>query len=131
MFLERKFMSPGERAGLSAEAGLSALPERLQDVIRNLARLLASERGIGHLLPDFGFSRSGHWSSEGVIAHFTRELRENLPRYERRLEVLEVETELDDEGHPEMLVVGRVDGVGMVTIALDPVTRRLRAVRLG
>jgi hypothetical protein len=133
MFLERKFMSPGERAELLTDAGgLAAMPERLRDVIRNLVRLLASERGVGHLLPDFGFSRSGHWSAEGVIAHFSRELRENLPRYEHRFELVDIEAELDDGGRPELLVLGRVPGVsGVVTLTVDPVARRLRAVRLG
>lgn len=130
MFLERKFMSPGERADLSTS--LATLPDRLQDVLRNLDRLLASERGVGHLLPDFGFSRSGHWSAEGVIAHFSRELRENLPRYERRFEVVEIEAELDDDGQPELVVLGRADGVdGLVTLTLDPVRRLLRGVRVG
>lgn len=133
MFLERKFMSPGERAALTAAtAELAALPERLQDVVRNLVRLLAAERGVGHLLPDFGFSRSGHWSVEGVIAHFSRELRENLPRYERRFELLDIEAELDDDGHPELHVLGHSQGVdGLVTLTIDPVGRRLRAVHIG
>ncbi|HTE51637.1 MAG TPA: GPW/gp25 family protein [Kofleriaceae bacterium] len=133
MFLERKFMSSGERAALFLDAGgLAALPEGLQDVVRNLVRLLATERGVGHLLPDFGFSRSGHWSAEGVIAHFSRELRENLPRYERRFELVEIEAELDDDGHPELIVLGRAHGVdGLVTLTFDPVRRRLREVRLG
>jgi hypothetical protein len=130
MFLERKFMSPGERAALPID--LVRLPEPLQDLVRNLSRLLASERGVGHLLPDFGFSRSGHWSSEGVIAHFTRELRENLPRYEHRFELLEIEAELDDDGRPELLLLGRVQGIdGLVKMALDPIGRRLRSVRIG
>ena len=131
MFLERKFMSPDERAALVADGGgLAALPEPAQDVVRNLVRLLAAERGVGHLLPDFGFSRSGHWSAEGVIAHFGRELRENLPRYERRFELVDIEAELDC-GRPELLVLGRVPGVnGTVTLTIDPVARRLRAVRI-
>jgi hypothetical protein len=133
MFLERKFMNPSERAAMSVDAGrLATLTEELQDVIRNLARLLASERGVGHLLPDFGFSRSGHWSAEGVVAHFSRELRENLPRYERRFEVVEIEPEMDDAGRPELLVIGRVDGTsGLVTLTIDPIARRLRSVHIG
>jgi hypothetical protein len=132
MFLERKFMSPDERAALVADGGgLAALPEPAQDVVRNLVRLLAAERGVGHLLPDFGFSRSGHWSAEGVIAHFGRELRENLPRYERRFELVDIEAELDDGGRPELLVLGRVQGVnGTVALRIDPVARRLRGVRI-
>ena len=132
MFLERKFMSPGERAALLADAGgLAAMPECLQDVIRNLVRLLAAERGVGHLLPDFGFSRSGHWSAEGVIAHFSRELRENLPRYERRFDLVDIEAELEDGGRPTLLVLGRVQGMsGLVTLIVDPVARLLRSVRL-
>jgi len=107
------------------------MPECLQDVIRNLVRLLAAERGVGHLLPDFGFSRSGHWSAEGVIAHFSRELRENLPRYERRFDLVDIEAELEDGGRPTLLVLGRVQGMsGLVTLIVDPVARRLRSVRL-
>src|SRR5262245_17871777 len=112
MFLERKFMSPTERAALALDAGgVAALPAPLPDVVGNLARLLASERSVGHLFPDYGFSRSGHWSAEGVIAQFSRELRENLPRYERRLALVEIEAELADDGRPEIVVIGRVDGL--------------------
>jgi len=128
MFLERKFMSPIERAQLDAAAP-AALPERVRDVLHNLERLLAAERGIGHVLPDYGFSRSGHWSVEGVIAHATRELRETVPRYEPRLALGDIEGDLDDDGRPLLRVRGDIGGARMI-LTIDPVRRRIRAVQL-
>ena len=127
MFLERKFMSPDERSALLTIPGL---PERVQDVVRNLEHLLAAERGVGHLLPDYGLSHSGHWSVEGVIAHASAELRQNLARYEARLVLEDLEAELDDDGRPLLLVVGRV-GDARVTLTVDPLRRRVHAVQLG
>jgi predicted component of type VI protein secretion system len=131
MFLERKFMTPTERHALLEQAGaLARLPERVQDVVRNLERLLATERGIGHVLPDYGLSHSGHWSVEGVIAHATAELRETLPRYEARLALDDIEAELDDDGRPLLLMIGRI-GDARVTLTIDPLRRRVHAVHLG
>jgi phage baseplate assembly protein W len=132
MFLERKFMSPGERRERLLAAGpLAALPEEVRDVAQNLSHLLAAERGIGHVLPDFGFSRSGHWSAEGLLTHCSRELRENLRRYEPRFALVDIEAELDADGHPALLVLGRVVGVsGLVSLTLDPIQRRICAVRI-
>ena len=120
MFLERKFMSPDERSALLTIPGL---PERVQDVVRNLERLLAAERGVG-------LSHSGHWSVEGVISHASAELRQNLARYEARLVLEDLEAELDDDGRPLLLVVGRV-GDARVTLTVDPLRRRVHAVQLG
>ena len=131
MFLERKFMTLTERRTLAATAGaLADLPERIHDVVRNVERLLAAERGVGHVLPDYGFSRSGHWSVEGIIAHTTAELRQTLPRYETRFALDDVEAELDDDGHPLLLVLGRIGEV-RVTLTIDPLRRRVHAVQVG
>lgn len=130
MFLQRKFMQPFEKAA-AAEDGLPpGLPPRVREVMNNLGRLLATQRGIGHLLPDFGFSQSGHWSVEGLIVHYSAELRENLARYEPRLELLDVEGDLGDEGWPELTLELRVAGVeGLWEVVLDPVRRLVRDVR--
>src|SRR5262249_37565414 len=85
MFLERKFLTPIERAATGDAGARPKLPAPIDDVVRNLDRVLAAERGIGHVLPDFGLSRSGAWSVEGVLVHTAAELRETLPRYEARL----------------------------------------------
>jgi phage baseplate assembly protein W len=130
MFLERKFLTPIER-GTAIHAGpRTALPEAIQDVVRNVERVLAAERGIGHVLPDFGLSRSGHWSLEGVLVHAVAELRETLPRYEARFALDDIETDLDDDGRPLVLVIGRIAGA-RVTLAIDPLRRRVQAVQLG
>src|SRR5689334_6510722 len=93
MFLERKFLSRSEQDEARRGDRGAELPAPLPDVLHNLGRLLATERHIGHLLPDFGFSQSGHWSRAGVIAHYTAELRQNLARYERRLQPLEIDAD--------------------------------------
>jgi phage baseplate assembly protein W len=128
MFLERKFLTDAER-GAAAGGARAALPAPIDDVMRNIEHLLAAERGISHVLPDFGLSRSGAWSIEGVLVHATAELRETLPRYEPRLAVDEIETDLDDDGRPLVLVHGRVAGARVI-LTIDPLRRCVRAVDL-
>jgi phage baseplate assembly protein W len=136
MFLERKFLTPTERSAANAPGAAndadrpSGLPEPLGDVVRNIERVLATERGIGHVLPDFGLSRSGQGSVEGVLAHATAELRETLPRYEARFAIDELETDVDDDGRPFVHVLGRIAGA-RVTLTIDPLRRRVHAVQLG
>jgi phage baseplate assembly protein W len=123
-------MTPAERAQAIDAGARTKLPAPVQDVVRNVERVLAAERGIGHVLPDFGLSRSGHWSVEGVLVHATAELRETLPRYETRFALDDIETDLDDDGRPLVLVIGRI-GEARVTLAIDPLRRRVQAVQLG
>jgi predicted component of type VI protein secretion system len=129
MFLERKFMTAGERADARAATGHLGLPDRVRDVVHNIERLLAAERGIGHVLPDYGLSRSGHWSVEGVLVHAAAQLRETLPRYETRFALDDLETDLDPDGRPLVLVRGRV-GDARVALTIDPVGRRIHAIEL-
>lgn len=129
MFLERKFMSLSERSAVAAAAARTGLPAPVQAVVHNLEHVLSAERGVGHVLPDYGLSRSGHWSIEGVLTHAAAQLRETLPRYEPRLAIDEIETDLDDDGRPMVVVVGRIAGA-RVTIAIDPVRRRVHSVQL-
>lgn len=130
MFLERKFMSPSEHRAAVEAGARTGLPAAVQDVVHNLERVLSAERGIGHVLPDYGLSRSGQWSLEGVLAHASAQLGETLPRYERRLAIDEIETDVDDAGHPLVLVIGRIGGA-RVTVTIDPLRRRVHAVQLG
>lgn len=132
MFLERKFMTEAERRERRLALGkLAALPDPIREVIENLDRLLSTERGVGHVLPGFGLSRSGEWSAQGLIAHSTRELQETLPRFERRLAVAEIDADVDGDGHPALYVVGHVAGAAaVVTIGIDPVRRRVFSVAL-
>lgn len=116
MFLRRKF--PLDPAAAPPEA--ARLPDRVRDVVANLSLLLATKRGVGHVLPDFGFSRSGHWSVEGTITEYSAELRENVARYEPRLHLLEVDGELGDDDRPELVIEARIDGVEAVwTLVID------------
>lgn len=130
MFLERKFLTPIERAAAAGAGARGELPAPIDDVVRNLDRVLAAERGVGHVLPDFGLSRSGAWSVEGVLVHVAAELRETLPRYEARLAIDDLETDLDDAGQPIVVVRGRVAGARVV-VTIDALRRSVRAVRLG
>jgi hypothetical protein len=125
MFLRRKFP---DRAAPPSTAP-SGLPARVQEVVANLQLLLGTKRGIGHVLPDFGFSQSGHWSSEGLITHYTSELRENVARYQPGLELLDLEGELGENGRPELVVEARIDGAeGIWKIVLDLGTGRIARV---
>ena len=140
MFFERKFLSPTERATRlgDTDARLAGLPEPVRDVVRNLDRLLAAQRGISHVLPDYGLSHAGQGSVEGLIVTLTAELRETLPRYEPRLALDDIQSEIDDDGRPLLLVLGRV-GDTRVTLTIDPLRhplrhppgRRVHAVHLG
>ena len=130
MFLERKFTVAAGRGDPIDPGAWTDLPVPLRDVVRNLERVLAAERGISHILPDFGLSRSGHWSVEGVLIHAAAELRETLPRYEARLALDDIETDVDDGGRPLVIVVGRVAG-RRVTLTVDPLRRCVCSVRLG
>jgi phage baseplate assembly protein W len=119
MFLERKFLpAPG------------ALPDAIAAVVQNLERILTTERGVGHVLPDFGLSQSGQWSQQGVIVHYSAKLRENLARYERRFELVDIDAERDDDGRLVLVVEGRIAG-GAVTLHVDPQRRRVRVARVG
>jgi phage baseplate assembly protein W len=129
MFLERKFMSPSERSAVTEAAARTGLPAAVQAVVHNLERVLSAERGVGHVLPDYGLSRSGHWSIEGVLTHAAAQLGETLPRYEPRLAIDEIETDLDDDGRPLVVVIGRIAGA-RTTIAIDPLRRCVRFVQL-
>jgi predicted component of type VI protein secretion system len=130
MFLERKFMIPGGRGEPFAPSAWADLPVPLRDVVRNIERVLAAERGVSHVLPDFGLSRSGQWSVEGVLLHAAAELRETLPRYEARLALDDIETDVDEGGRPLVLVLGRI-AQARVTLAIDPLSRCVRSVELG
>jgi phage baseplate assembly protein W len=125
MFLERKFSPPAPVPALDDDVRVPPLPAVVVEVIASLERILATERGIGHLLPDFGMSQSGHWSHQGAAAHYGAELRQNLARYERRIEVLELEAEQDDDGRLVLIIEGRVEGAGAVTLHVDPLRRRV------
>jgi phage baseplate assembly protein W len=131
MFLQRKFMKPhdgpsGPREELSPRR---ALPARVIEVMHNVEVLLATKRGVGHVLPDFGFSQSGHWSAEGLITHTSAELRENVVRYEPRLRLLEVDGEINDDGKPELVIDAEIEGVpGVWRVVVDLV--RVRVARV-
>jgi phage baseplate assembly protein W len=130
MFLERKFLTEIDRGTPLDPPPRAQLPEPIDDVIHNVEHVLATERGIGHVLPDFGLSRSGQWSVEGVLIQAAAELRETLPRYEARLTIDNLETDLDDDGRPLVVVTGRI-AERRVRLTIDPLARRIRAVRVG
>ena len=131
MFLERKFLTEIDRStALDLLPPRAQLPDAIDDVVRNVDHVLATERGIGHVLPDFGLSRSGQWSVEGVLIQAAAELRETLPRYEARLTIDNLETDLDDDGRPLVVVTGRI-AERRVRLTIDPLGRRVRAVRVG
>jgi phage baseplate assembly protein W len=128
MFLERKFSPPCPVVSADLPAR-PTLPAVVVEVVANLERILATERGIGHLLPDFGMSQSGQWSHQGVAAHYGAELRQNLARYERRIEVLDIEAEPDDDGRLVLIIEGHIAGAGAVTLHVDPLRRRVAVAR--
>jgi predicted component of type VI protein secretion system len=121
MFLRRKFPDADGRAPPPGEAHAAGdLPARVRDVVANLDVLLGTRRGVGHVLPDFGFTQSGNWNAEGLITQYTTELRENVARYEPRLTILDVDGEPGEDGRPELVVEARITGAaGEWVIAID------------
>lgn len=125
VFLTRKFAQPHD----APSGQWRGLPERVRDVVENLDLLLDTKRGVGHVFPDFGFSQSGQWSAEGLITHYTSELRENVARYEPRLEILEIDGEVNDEGWPELIVEARIrEAEGTWRIVIDLVRHQISRV---
>ena len=68
-------------------------------------------------------------SLEGVLVNASAQLRETLPRYETRLALDDIETDIDGDGQALILVRGRIAGA-RVTLAIDPLRRRVCAVHL-
>jgi hypothetical protein len=131
MFLQRKFCKPHDRpSGPRDEiTPVHRPPERVVEVMHNLDLLLGTKRGVGHVLPDFGFSQSGHWSTEGLITHYSLELRENVARYEPRLTILEMDGEINDDGKPELVVEAEIAGAdGVWRIIVDLIRARVARV---
>jgi phage baseplate assembly protein W len=132
MFLRRKFPHADERAARPAVAVAADLPARVRDVVTNLDTLLGTKRGIGHVLPDFGFTQSGNWNAEGLITQYTAELRENVARYEPRITILDMDGEPGEDGRPELVVEARISGVeGDWVIVVDLAGSRIARVERG
>jgi predicted component of type VI protein secretion system len=77
----------------------------LQEVQRNLGYLLSAKRGAASFLPDFGLSETGFRTPEEMLLRLSEEIRENIRRYEPRVEVTEIEEDHGGEdGRPSLVV---------------------------
>lgn len=77
----------------------------LQDIEQNLRRIFSTRRGAGYFLPDYGVSDIGFRTPEEMIVALTDEIRENIRRYEPRVELIDVDEDWDDAGKRSKLTV--------------------------
>ncbi len=99
----------------------------LEDVLRNLGHLLRAKRGAASFLPDFGLSETGFRTAEEMLRQLGTEIRENILRYEPRVELTEIEEDYDGPGgHPRLVVHCRLRGSAEpLCLVLDPHAREL------
>ncbi len=71
--------------------------DEIASIIDNVNNMLNTKRGYGFFLQDFGLSDHHHLSScEDISEMITREISENIERFEPRIELINVETIKDD-----------------------------------
>lgn len=112
MFLKRKFL------------GQSTARDNIEDIVENLRAVLTTKRGCGHFLPDFGLTETGYRTSEEMVVELSRELRENIKRFEPRVKITEIDDEYDDLGKVRLIVHCEIIQNGRrLAMALDPFNR--------
>src|SRR5688500_9446297 len=92
MFLRKHFLDGGEHG-------------ELEDIMQNLRWIFSTRRGAGYFLDDFGVSDIGFRTPEEVIVALSSALRENIRRYEPRVELIDVDEDWDDAGKRSKLTV--------------------------
>jgi type VI secretion system protein len=71
--------------------------DEIISIIDNLNNILNTKRGYGFFLQDFGLSDHHHLSScEDITEMITREISENIARFEPRIELVKIDTIKDD-----------------------------------
>ena len=96
----------------------------LEDVLVNLRHVLSTKRGSGHFLPDFGLTETGYRTQEEMVVELTRELKENIQRYEPRIKLVEIDDDYDDRGKARMVVHCELRSSGeSFSFAIDPLDR--------
>ena len=112
MFLKRKFL------------GQSSHGDNIQDIVENLRAVLTTKRGCGHFLPEFDLTETGYRTGEEMVVSLSKELRENIKRFEPRVKITEIDDDYDENGkvtliiHCELIENGR-----RLSMALDPFNR--------
>lgn len=91
MFIRRKFL--GQTRAVEGA-----------DIRDNLRHLLTTKRGMGYFLPDFGVTDTGARSASEMVEHLSREVTENIVRFEPRVEVVEIEDDYLDDGSLRLTV---------------------------
>ena len=79
-------------------AGDTAEEDEIASIIDNLNNMLNTKRGYGFFLQDFGLSDYHHLSSCDDIAEMiTREINENIERFEPRLKLINIEANKENK----------------------------------
>lgn len=124
MFLFRMFGDRTSGVDASREDGLApAGPDgSAREIAQSLQLIVATRRGVGHVLPDFGIGDCGQASPAGLLAHYVSQLRENLARYEPRITVVDIDGDVSDDGRPIITLTARLPGASApVAYRIDPV----------
>ena len=111
MFLRRKFVDP-LHAGADPIPPVSGREDPIaaerRDIAHNLKMVLGTRRGTGYFQPELGLTQAASSTPADALTLLAQELRENIEKFEHRLEVVEVDEEYDDEGRPYLEVICRM-----------------------
>ncbi len=90
MFLQRHF--------------LKSNPTELEDIEQNLALVLRSKRGAGHDFQAMGLPDMHFRTAEQAVETLKSVVPELIARHERRLEIINVDDDFDDDGRPYVTI---------------------------
>lgn len=73
------------------------IPKELDSIIKNLQNVLNTRRGYGSVLNEFGIRDLNEYSSKEILSGAVmEEVKENIRRFEPRVELVDIKIEEDD-----------------------------------
>ena len=114
--------------GLMFRKFLGGEETEVESILRNLGYVLTAKRGASSILPDYGLTDLVAGTAEEYFLWLDREVRQTIDRYEPRVEVVEVEEDVDDDGQTRMRLSLRIrSSQESLQLLLDPQRREVRA----
>ena len=102
MFLRRKF--PQNRTATEAT--------EMADICRNLRVVFNARRGAGSFDEQFGLDVAAYGSRVDAAERMKVQIRQNVERFEPRLNVVSVEEEYDESGKPFLEIICELNATG-------------------
>lgn len=100
----------------------------LESIVRNLGYILSTKRRAGSFLRDFGISETGYRTPEEMVTQLGQEIRENIEKYEPRIEVEDIEETYDAANRPTLAIHCIVKETGQaLDVRFDPREREASA----